>query len=267
MTAEFRSTGASTHSTNSSRLGPRSLELDCAIELGHRGGDVSFILHEVIDWSCDSITIHVYLLISFTIVACMHMCVMHLELDVINPHRPLHPPQGARCHLPTPTTVWPRCHLLEHHSVAAHLYSLLNNVGDLRSKLPPPFPLPWVASPRWATHGEPCPPPTPQIGLPIALRPVPLTVDPRWISVGRHYPGAMGWGLPYLGWWATSPGRSGQFGWAGRFRPTSTVVFLFSEGFNLNNSIRFQTSKFYRNSNKFDKNINSIPLFEFKHNI
>jgi hypothetical protein len=51
--------------------------------------------------------------------------------------------------------------------------------------------------------------------------------------------------------------------------PKGTIAFfLFSFQFNSNKfKFKFQTLENCSNSNKFDKIINSIPYFEFKHNI
>jgi hypothetical protein len=63
--------------------------------------------------------------------------------------------------------------------------------------------------------------------------------------------------------------RLGQFGCAGQFRPKGTVTLsLFSFRFNSTKfKLKFQTLENCSNSNKFNKIINSIPYFEFKHNI
>jgi hypothetical protein len=69
--------------------------------------------------------------------------------------------------------------------------------------------------PPWrTTHGEPCPPPRPQIGPPpppraLALCPDPLAADPHRISADRHRPRAMARGPLFLGC-----GPKGRVSWA-----------------------------------------------------
>jgi hypothetical protein len=66
--------------------------------------------------------------------------------------------------------------------------------------------------------------------------------------------------FPYSTIGSPAHGWLGWFGWDGHFGPKEQCSLLFLLWILFKSIQNFKPSKIHKNSNKFDKNINSIPL-------